>query len=536
VAPATRSIRRPSHPTRAVSPSLSETRRPRRLAPALAPLVAALALGLSGCGGGGDQNADPARVAPRGALLYFCVQLRPEGAQKDAVTEIARKVFRVSDPATRIRATIDRKLRESATTRTLSYDDDVKPWLGRRAALVVTSLGAPPAGAVVIASKDDGAARDAVERLAQRARPRARERSYRDVDYWYAPAEATSVGVVGDYVVAGDDGAFRAIVDASKAKGLTDRADYRKAAAAGSGKLAFGLLDSRPALGSLGAALPAGAGGALESLVGAGSGPATLTVDARPDRLSVEAVGRGAHTAHPPSTLLPKLPPDSWLALGIPRVGESLRQAMAQLSGGLGEGIIAAVKQQVRAQTGLDLDRDVLPALGDVAVFARGAGVLTVGGGAVVQTPDRGAAARLVSKLRPFLSRTGRRSGWRVSSASLGGATGLRLTSARFPGAVNVVRKGDRLVIAYGETATRAALSTSGRLADSPDYQAAQASVGGAQPALFVSFGALASLVGAQGTPSAQRASAYVGALRTLAAAARAEGDTQTGRLVVTLR
>ena len=53
---------------------------------------------------------------------------------------------------------------------------------------------------------------------------------------------------------------------------------------------------------------------------------------------------------------------------------------------------------------------------------------------------------------------------------------------------------------------------------------------------MLVAFAPVAALVGTSTSPEAQRASAYLTALRTLALAWAAAGPRRTGRMVVTLR
>lgn len=510
---------------------------------AVPAVLAASAAAWTGCGGGGSEDADPARVAPQGSVVYISAAVRPEGDDKEAVDEISRKVFRVAEPGKRIQQELDQSFKDDPETRNVTYADDIEPWLGRRAGVAVTRLaGNQPQAALIIAAKDPGAASEAIERAAESQRPKPAERSYKDVDYRFDSQDSTAVGVVGDYFVAGSEPAFRSVIDASKAKGLSEKADFKDVSGEAEDKLGFGYVDVRALATALSASgqLPPGQGQTLQSLVGAGTRPVTFSLDAQPDRVTLESVARGVRrtpaTAQPETPLVPALPGDSWLALGTPKVGDQLRQMTAQLgAGGLGEGVVSTLKQQLRVQAGLDFDRDLVPALGDVAFFARGTGQLTFGAGAVVQTPDPAAARRLVARLRPLLAREAG-GGARVSSASVPGAQGFKITLGGVPGAINVVSGRDRLVIAYGEATTRAAFSSATRLGNSPAFREATDSLDGSQPGLFVAFSQLAQLLSSLGGGDAQRVSSYLRALETLAAGSELEGDTQTGRFVLTLK
>ena len=108
-----------------------------------------------------------------------------------------------------------------------------------------------------------------------------------------------------------------------------------------------------------------------------------------------------------------------------------------------------------RRATGLDVNRDIIAAIGDVGLFASGTNVLQAGGGAVIKSPDPSAARRLVTKIGALIARQGRRSGVSVGRAAIAGARGIRIRSRRLPGAINVVTRGNRLVAAYGESNAR---------------------------------------------------------------------------------
>lgn len=514
----------------------------RRLAqPATAFVAATLTVVSAGCGAGGDESADPAKVAPARSAVYVVATMRPDGDQKEAVDQIGRKVFRVSDTGKRLQQLVDRWFNQHRATRNVTYTDDVEPWLGRRAAVAITRLGGGGQTKVAIfAAKDTGKAKRFVDKVGDDASPRWPKRSYRGVDYRFDPSDASGQGVVDDYLVAGDEAALKAVIDAFRnGRGLGDDPRYRNVAAGAEGKLAFGYVDVRAATAGLGTArvLPAGV---LQSLAGETSPtqPVTFSLSVRPDRVTVDTVARGVSATRPAdrtSPLVARLPGDSWLAVGLARVGQSLHGALRQLGRGATEALIGPLRRTLRTRTGLDLDRDVLAAIGDVALFARGSTLRTVGGGLVVATRDPAAARRLVARLRAVVRREAAH-GARTADASIAGAHGFRVAAGQLPGTVDVVVKGDRLVAAYGDAATREALSATSPLAGAPDYRAAQESLDGAPPAVFVAFAPVAALVGTRTGTGAQQASAYLSALRTLAVGSRAESDRRTSRLVVTLR
>jgi Protein of unknown function (DUF3352) len=522
------------------SPSACSVLR-RPLVPVAALVLALAALVVAGCGGGGSgsENADPAKVAPKNSLIYFSAFVRPEGDQKEAVDAIAKKVLDVDDPGERIQGLLNQAIKEEDSK--LTYDDDIKPWLGRQAAVAVTSLdtsGDNSQVAVIIAAKDTDKAKDALDKLSDETTPKPAKRSYEDVDYRYDASERSAAGVVDDYVVIGTEAGFKAVVDASKGEGLTDNKQFDEASKDADDKLAFGYVDTKALVSALGAQgqLPGG-GQSLQSLIGAANQPITMSVDAAPERVTVEAVAaatRGAQARA--SQLLPELPGDSWLGLGVTGLGKAINQTLEQLGGGIGAGLIETAEQQLRAATGLSLRRDLLPSLGELAVFVRGAGILTVGGGVVIKPDDSAAAKRVLDKIGPFIRRAGASDGLRVTNTTVAGARGLKITIPNVPGSINAVLRDDRLVIAYTDAATEDALEPDEKLGDNPQFQQAGAALGGAVPALYVAFAPIAELASAASPENAAQIKQYLDAFTTLAAGTRIDGDKQIGRFVINLK
>jgi len=517
----------------------------RRLAALLATLATTLlALGAAACGGagGGNEDADPADIAPKGTLIYLSAFARPEGDQKEAVDTIAKKVFRVSDPGQRIQGLIDKEIKEDDPD--MSFKEDIEPWLGKRIGMAVTRLGRSEDSnvAVIVASKDNDKAEDFIKNVKHKTKPI--ERSYKDVDYRFETDVQMASGLVDDYVVFGNETAFKAVVDASKdGDSLGDVQKFKSVADASEDKLGFGYVDVKALAGSLSStgALPSGQAETLRSLVGTSNPePVTMGLEAKSNQVTLDVTAparQGANATKQQTDLVASLPGAAWVALGAPRIGQSLKQGIDQFGGGgAGGGVVQTLKDQLRGQTGLDLDRDILASLGDIAFFAQGTSILNVGVGAVVETPDPAAASRLVSKLGPLVRRFGGPQGVSVGSASVAGAKGLRVTARGLPGGLNVVTKGDRLVIAYGDDATRQAFSPTQKLADTPEFKQAQQSIGGALPSLYVLFGPLADLAASQSSADADKIRQYLGALSTLAAGSKVEGRRQVSRFVLNVK
>src|SRR6478752_6215462 len=137
------------------TPSLS----PRRLAVLAA---ATLAIPIAGCGSS-DTSAsgttDPAKAIPASAPFYLEATVKPTGKQKADLEAALGKILRTDDPAGKITQLIDKNATNGQT-----FDKDVKPWLGDKAAVAVTGAGVGAGAtnwAVVINSTDDAKANDA---------------------------------------------------------------------------------------------------------------------------------------------------------------------------------------------------------------------------------------------------------------------------------------------------------------------------------------------------------------------------------------
>ena len=520
--------------------AVPQSRPLRRLLPLLLALaLVATGLAVAGCGsgGGGNGGADPAKIAPKNTLLYFSAQVRPEGDQKDAVDSIAKKVLGVDDPGKRIQTLLDQSIKDSDSK--LTYEDDIATWLGQRAGVAVISLGTGSdntQAAGILASKDNDKAKDAINKLADEQTPKPTTKKYEGVEYRYG--DGTAVGLVDDYVVIGTEPGFKAVVDASKGDGLTKNQQFSDAAKDAEDKLGFGFIDTKALLDSLGASgqLPGGAS-SLQGVIGAAGQPITLSLAATADKVTLEAVAAVTKAAEArQSELLPELPGDSWFALGLPSVGTAIKTSLNQLGGGVGAGLVQTASGQIKAATGLDLEKDILPTFGDLALFVRGSGILTVGGGMVIKPDDPAAARRVLDKAPALIRRLGASDGVKVGSASIGGASGLRVTFPKLPGSIDAVLKGDRLVIAYTDAATREALAPQTTLGDSADFKSATASLDGAVAALFVAFPPIANLASAASPETAAQIKQYLGAFTTLAAGTQVKGNQQVGRFVVNLK
>ena len=105
-------------------------------------LAACAALVVAGCGGGGGgANDDLASLAPADASVYLESVIRPEGGQKDAIESLASRVGGIQDPGGAILSRLNAVLAQSGPD--VSYESDIEPWLGERAAIFFSSVTSP---------------------------------------------------------------------------------------------------------------------------------------------------------------------------------------------------------------------------------------------------------------------------------------------------------------------------------------------------------------------------------------------------------
>lgn len=412
---------------------------------------------LAGCGSSvGGSGSDTATLAPPTSFLYAEATIDPSGDQESAMRSILGDLPGEGAPEDRLHALLQ-KASESAGSK-VDYTKDVKPWLGEKASVFVTQgkAGAgSPAWGVVIATSDAGKAQDAIDRGGK-----GPNRSYRDVDYKLD--DGAAMGIVGGYFVAGSEAGMKAAIDASKGESLSEADRYKEAVAkAEDDRVALVYED----LGGIVQALASTSGeslGPAGPLLGRvfGGKPVVATIKAEQQALVIDGSlvpsGTVGNLFGKTTPLLGELPESSWLAMGQADLGNSIKSVIGLFAGFAGGQ--QALEQQLRAQTGLDLQRDILSWVGDVAFFVRGDTKETLGGGALIQSEDPRASERALTKLAALVARGG---GGQVAAAKIGGGSGYRLTMDGVPQPVFMVQSGERVAIAYGEPAAREALAPS---------------------------------------------------------------------------
>lgn len=514
-------------------------------------LLAVAGLLLAACGGSSGSSgsgADPAKLAPASAPIYVEAALRPGGQLGDDAKAALKKLLRTDDPGAKLVDLVNRAGRRHG----VSWDD-VKPWLGERVGLFIGSLqGGKPVGAAIVQVTDADKAKAAIVKLFGRD-AKLSDRDYKGVKFSYDAGKDAAVGIVDGFAVVGKWDGVRQAVDTSKgAAPLSGVADFTSARSAvkADQDLGFGYVQVK-AIGelvsSMGSSLPgrsAAAMGAVQQLLAKAGRALTFGLHADGAGIRIDAATLGAPAsslagAQAGAERLAELPGDAWLALGLGDIGASLSRSLAQLdqlsAAGGGAGI-GQVLGQLRARTGIDVQRDLLSWMGDGAVYARGTGLADLGAVLTVTSKDPARSVRAVTLIGRALARQGAS----VSTTTVEGyerAIAIKLGSLPFP--LLVAAGGDRFSLGVNRQALADVLRPSSKLGDSSQYAAATKALGAGVRPLFLLdtptvVGLIESFAGQR--PELQKAKPYLEALGPLAAGGAHEGDVTRFALALGLR
>ena len=518
--------------------------RRRSLTALAAALVAAV---LAGCGGSDPQEvSEPADLAPPDAPIYLEANVRPEGEQLDAIEALAERIAGIQDPGAPIIEQLDQS--GSVEDPPITYSEDIEPWLGERAGLFIGSLGPsdldqqgnPTQFAAMIESTDDEAAQELVDRTAERS---AEETSYEGVDY-LVDDEGMAAGLVDGFVVFGAEDSFEAAVDAAGGDSLAASAEYAEDVESLSEEpLATAYVDPGAALDASVAAgeTTENEAEAARALFGSPlKEPVVAGVFATPDFAAFELSLGDPGTAAGATDLLAELPADAWFSYGVADAGAYARRSLAQLES-LGSSLggselqPGAIARGFRRETGLELERDVLSTIGDVAFYLRGAEESEIQLGARIETTDERGAARAVAAAR----RAAGQSPTTVVGPPLDrSARGFSAGSRFGEGFIDVqLGEGTVELVAAASRASAAAEAPTARLGVNDAFAAAEAALGtDYRPALFLALPGLLDAVEANedglGTEYLL-AKPYLDSLAYLAAGSTVEGERLVARVVL---
>jgi hypothetical protein len=507
----------------------------------LALLFTAVAavLAFAGCGGGGSSS-DPAGLAPPKSPLFVEVAVQPQGNVKSNLESLAKEVAGIDD----LGGLIVSKLESSASGpgNEVDFGKEVQPWLGEKAGIFFQRYdGNDFTGyGVAVQTTDAEAAQSFIDKQAKSGDEPVKDASYEGVDYKVQSSDGTSIGMVGDFlVVAEDEQAFKAAVDASKGESLADADAYTNAVdAAPSGSLGDVYVD-------VGALIQQAGGNvdpqALQALKSAGIDPTEATALASvvpgSDQIEIDVssdLGGESAPSGAASSLLGSMPAGSFAAFAVSGFDDQLKEAVDSLDA---EGVPGTIPpHQLKKglkQLGFDLE-GIAASLEDAAVFAVGNDESSLGG-ALVLTAKGSEASDAVAKAVTVLR------GFHVGGVTVLGAkvSGFAIHSAELGRKPLVVAaKGDRVAIGYGLPATLQGLSaeSSQTLSDSPSYREAVAALGSTPISGFVD-GPAALRLAESLVPSSeqgfQEAKPYLAKVSYIAIGSGSSGDLATAKLIV---
>ena len=512
------------------------------------PCLLLIAVLLAACGGaGGAADADPAKAVPAGTAIYLEGVIRPEGDQRDDLMDAARKVLRTDDPEAKLHELIDKGLQDSDGPAT-SYDKDIAPWLGQKAAVWVAGVDrAKPGYVVLVAAKDTEKAQATLDKSAKAEKKAVKERSYKSVDY-QVDSDGVAAGIVGDFLTVGTEPEFKRTVAAEDGDSLADEKRFKSAIDdLDDDRIGSFYVDLKPFIEQAVKSDPQASGqleqirsifpiDKLEPMSGA------LLADG--DRIAFDTIMRGSGVkslgAFGPffgtgsTPLIAELPGDSWAAYGAPNVGPGLKSLFTRVAGAFGG---AAATQQLQQQYGIDLERDVFGWIGDMGLFVRGSDKASLDGGLVIKATNAENMRNAFGKIVGLIQSQGGKEASPVKVKGAAAAFSLGPTG-ELDKPVILARSDDRVVIGVGEAATADALAPASKLGDSELYWQAKDLLDDVDPTLLLSMPDLVKAVDASGDTDAdwQKAKPYIDAFSVIASGGKLDDDELQSRAVAGLK
>ena len=492
-------------------------------------LLSAIAVA-TGCGNDGSSASGAASLAPAGAVVYGEATLDPSDDQQAAIDALIEKFPGEGSPGERIRGLLEKAFSESDIG--LSYAKDIEPWLGDRAGFFVASLtpGSDSSAALLVATDDEGKAGDAIEKGAKANDGKAA--SYKGHDYYVISDGAA--GVVDGWVVLGSESGFKAAVDTAEGGARIEDDDaYTKALDdAPDDRLGFVYFNTPAFVKQL---QKTGAGASLGPFAGLFKDPVLATFNATEQGVRLEATLPESLTSAFPilgdsGGRAADLPADSWLAIAQPDLGKTISYFVDAFGGLVGGRDMLA--QQLKAATGLDLDKDVISWMGDWSLFVRGESVAELSGALVVETSDEAASARFIDAV----ARLARKGNVNVTARD-GGVT---LSTSEVPEPIHLFQSDGKVVLAYGDAAAADALDPGEKLGDTQAYKDAEDALGGDYDlSFYLGFEPILALVdstGAGDDEGWQKVKPYLEPLGALVVGAEKDGDKVRSAFGLTVR
>jgi hypothetical protein len=511
----------------------------RRTAISLLACAALVGGILTGCGGGGSSNVDvgPAAAVPENASIYLDATVRPTGTAAADAKAAAAKIFGTNDPGGRIISLIQGA--SKAAGHPITYQQDIAPWLGKKAALFLTSLGTNSVGAAVVETTNPSAALATARKATGTTATSPQPQTYNGASYQAIPlAHDTVFGTVDNFLVEGDLAGFKAAVDAANGSSLGDSSDF-KDAIGGLPADRLGtfytipktLLDSLPST-----SLSPNSRAAVETSAGDSlTEPVAGALSASADSVQLDATAGSNGVETPESSLIGSVPSDSWLVIGDGNLGATIKDSLEKAKARYPS--IDTAIQQIQSTTGATIDQ-LTAALGNAVVYVEGTTKSTVTGALLVESKDPSLTGRLIGQLQGLAQFSGG-SGLKPLSLS-GGGTGFQVVLPNSTQPVEIAQQGNKLVIGYGAGSAQKTLSPASTIDSSPTFTKAKGQVSSLGTDFFLSFPDVFRLVesngGAKKNPGFAQAKPYLDALDYLVEGSGTESDKTEVKAVLGLK
>jgi len=370
------------------------------------------ALLAAGCGNTSSSSTDPSQGAsamPSSTLFYADVNLDQGSAAWKQFTAVGQRFPGWQELTGKIVKGLNST---GQTSGSLTFKDDVQPWLGGSAAIGVTSLDASSGSAhyvAFVASSDDGKAKDAVAKDAKA-----------DGDYGgyalYADKQGKGEAAVGDgaVLVSNDTQTLHDAIDArnGKADSLASDGGFTSAMAKlPADSLVRGYVSTQKLAELAGMAALGGAGGSSAAAQTQALAKALDSIDSlsfaawangNGYRLTLRSTLKQGADQSPlvmaPSSLTGLVPGDAFAFLAFGDYGSYLKQGLQSGTPGLGQQL-----NLLQQQTGVSLQHDLLPLLsGDGLLYA--APGVPVRAALVLKPDDPHAAALTMHKIMALVA------------------------------------------------------------------------------------------------------------------------------------
>jgi hypothetical protein len=505
-------------------------------------LAAAFIAMIAGCGGSDDSSggsSDAATLAPATAPVFIDFTIRPEGATKTNIEELAKKLAGVDD----LGGLIVEELESSASEdgEEFDFEKEVEPWLGERGGLFLQEYEEEDfeGYGAAIQAEDEDEAREFVDKQIESSDEAVEDGSYEDVEFKVQEDE-TTIGVFDGFVVfAENEEIFKSMVDAAKGDNLAGEKSFTDATGDVPDESAADVfVDIGGLIEEAGNEIDSKTQAFLDS-VGIEPREATAVASLVPgsDNLEID-ISSNLSGDNPPSgdasELLGSLPGTSVAALASPEFGKRFNEGIDKIDeqGIPGEVPPNQLKKTLK-QAGVDLEA-IAGSIGDVGVYVTGNSEKTLAGALVMEAEDETQATNTVSNIGLFLRKADVAGVTKISE----GATGFSIRSpelGRQP--VVVAAKGDRIVIGYGLASALSAFEESNKtLSDNPAFQEAESALGGTPITAFIDGASalnLAQAIVPAGEAEFEEAEQYLKKVDYLALGSEASGDLATAKLIL---